>query len=135
MAVLHKSSKVMVLDGNPFFKPCGELILKREADAMGAEVARRSSPVEVRTPFGSREFMAEMAMIDRVGWMEKTLERSGAELVRARVKRPIVSRDGCEGVIADSEEYRGEATYDCTGASTALASLLSPASAAGAATA
>ncbi len=127
-AFLHRSSCVLVLDSNPFFKPCGELVLKQEADAMGAEVMRRSSLVEVRTPYGSREFNAETAMIDKVGWMEKMLERSGAELVRTRVKRPIVGRGRCEGVVAGGEEYRGEVTYDCTGASRALASFFSPTS-------
>ena len=127
-AFLHKSSNVLVLDNNPFFKPCGELVMKREADAMGAEVMRRSSLVEVRTPFGSREFKSETAMIDKAGWMEKMLERSGAELVRARVKRPIIGKDGCEGVVAGGEEYRSEFTYDCTGASRALASFFSTAS-------
>lgn len=121
-ALLNRSSEVVVLDANPFFKPCGELVMKREADAMGAEVLRRSSSVEVRTPYGSREYKSETAMIDKVGWMERTLERSGAELVRARVKRPIMSRRGCEGVVAGDKEYRGEVTFDCTGAARALAS-------------
>jgi len=83
-ALLHKSSSVVVLDVNPFFKPCGELVLKEETDIVSAEVLKRSPLVEVALPFGTRKFRAETAKIDKVGWMERTLERSGAELVRAR---------------------------------------------------
>ena len=127
MAALHRGEKVVVLDHNPFYKPCGELVLRHEAEAMGADVTRRASHVRVTTPYGSREFKAETSMIDKAAWMEKTLDRSGAQLVKARVKGPLISRGSCVGVEAEVGHFAA-LNYDCTGAARTLASRFRPAS-------
>ncbi len=88
---------------------------------------RRASYVEVRTPYGSREHRAETAMIDKAAWLERALERSGAELVKKRARRPLTRAGLCVGVEAEGE-YTAATTYDCTGASRTLVSRLAPAS-------
>jgi digeranylgeranylglycerophospholipid reductase len=65
-------------------------------------------------------------MIDKRGWLAKTFERSGAELVLSRVKRPLISGGRCTGVIADTE-YIADSVFDCSGAQRALASHFAPA--------
>jgi flavin-dependent dehydrogenase len=119
VASLYRGRRVAVLDPHPFFRPCGELVLMSEASALGAEVTHRASAVEVRTSYGKREFRVETAMIDKAGWLEKRLADSGAEVIRAAARFPLVRGGTCFGVYAD-EEYDAPTTYDCTGPIRAL---------------
>jgi flavin-dependent dehydrogenase len=123
VASLLRGRRVAVLDSNPFYRPCGELVLGSEARALGARVTRRAGAVEVRTPYGKREFRVETAMIDKAGWLEDRLAASGAEVVRSAARSPLVSGGACHGVRAD-REYRSPSTYDCTGPARALVSRL-----------
>jgi flavin-dependent dehydrogenase len=127
VASLLRGRRVAVFDGNPFYRPCGELVLEGEARALGAEVTHRADVVEVRTPYGTREFDVDTAMIDKAGWLEGTLSRSGAELVRSAVRAPIVEGGSCLGVWAGREHLADE-TYDCTGPARALVSRFAGAS-------
>ena len=123
VASLLAGSRVAVLDNNPFYRPCGELVLASEARALGAEVTHTAGGVEVRTPYGRREFRVDTAMIDKAGWLEAKLASSGAEVVRASARFPLVGGGVCRGVYAD-REYAAESTYDCTGPARALVSHL-----------
>ena len=120
-ALLNRTRRVVVLDPRPFAKPCGELVMASEAASMRAEVTNRSSYVRVLTPYGSREFRSETAMIDKAGWLMRVLELSGAVLVRERVRAPLLSKGRCVGAVAGGE-YWAEEVYDCTGPSRALVS-------------
>ena len=123
MASLLRDRRVAVLDSNPFYRPCGELVLGSEARALGAEVTHRAGAVDVLTPYGRREFRVETAMIDKAGWLQSRLSASGAEVVRAAARAPVVSGGACQGVRAD-RDYRAPSTYDCTGPTRALVSHL-----------
>ena len=127
VASLLRGRRVVVLDSNPFYKPCGELVLASEAKALGARVTHRAAAVEVRTPYGRREFKVETAAIDKAGWLEARLAASGAEFVRSAARSPLVSGGSCRGVYA-GREYRAPSTYDCTGPARALISHLVSAS-------
>ncbi|MDG6988676.1 MAG: NAD(P)/FAD-dependent oxidoreductase [Nitrososphaerota archaeon] len=127
VASLLRGRRVAVFDSNPFYRPCGELVLLTEAKALGADVTHRAGAVEVRTRYGRREFKVETAMIDKAGWLRRRLAESGAELISKAARHPVVRGGTCYGVRAD-REYTASATYDCTGPARALVSHLTGAS-------
>jgi flavin-dependent dehydrogenase len=119
LANLHRGSRVVVLDARPFSKVCAELVTLREARALGAPIVYRSNSVEVWTPYGRRSYPVENALIEKHLWLSETHARSGAELIVAQARMPIIRDGRCVGVIADGEYY-ADTIYDCTGANRAL---------------